>query len=100
MPNERLPEREVAARKAKMDERQEEIRERLRAWVRHFVAQYGQRGLAEALGVSEVTISTALSKTTGPGLKCLLAMHYNLGMDLRQLVRDDPVETDVSLKAK
>lgn len=71
-----------------------ELRSRIRAWMRYYRAHYGwsQRELAQALSLSEPTISNLIRNLEDPGLDCFVRMHFRLGADLGQMVRRNPPE--------
>jgi transcriptional regulator with XRE-family HTH domain len=73
-----------------------EVRARLRAWLRYYRDLYGwsQRELAQALTLSEATISNLLRNLEDPGLTCLVKMHFRLGADVPQMLRSDPPVVD------
>jgi biotin operon repressor len=72
-----------------------EVRERLRRWLVYFFTLAERRGatqkeFAEALGLSSVTISKARRGLEAPGLDMFVRMHFRLGADAREMMREDP----------
>ena len=69
-----------------------ELRDRIRRWVRHYIRHNGwsQREFAQAMSLSEATVSNLVYNKEEPGLDTLVRMHFRLGADLTQLVRIDP----------
>lgn len=72
-----------------------ELRIRIRKWVKHFYRPREARGVlrkeyAEELGMKPATMSNLLNEKEFPGLDTLAALHYRLGADCRELLREDP----------
>lgn len=59
----------------------DEVRSRLRAWVRYFMDDNGwdQQAFAEAINTSRPTITNILNDKRPMGLKTFVKMHFHLG---------------------
>src|SRR5436305_6915141 len=72
-----------------------ELKLRIAKWAQYYLHLRQEKGLsqrefADILGVSEVTVSNIKSGKDKGGLKTLFRLHYRLGADLREMVREDP----------
>jgi transcriptional regulator with XRE-family HTH domain len=72
-----------------------ELRERVRRWVRYFYGLQEPQGVsrkefAQSLGFSAATISNVLNGIANPGIDMLTRLHFRLGADLRQMIREEP----------
>lgn len=73
----------------------DELRERIRRWVKHYWRKAEAKGVnrqefAESLYLSPPTISNVLNDMEKPGLDTLAAIHFQLGADLREVLREEP----------
>jgi transcriptional regulator with XRE-family HTH domain len=72
-----------------------ELKLRIARWAQYYLRirtekGVSQREFADTLGVSEVTVSNIKSGKDKGGLKTLYRLHFRLGADLREMVREDP----------
>lgn len=76
-----------------------ELRERLRRWMKHYWRKAEAKGLnrqefAQSVGLSPATISNVLNDVEKPSIDSLAALHFGLGADLREMLREDPPEPE------
>lgn len=69
-----------------------EIRDRIRAWLRHYLTRRGwtQAKLAKRIGIKESTLSTILSGRRGAGFDVAYKMHVALKVSLDDLCDEYP----------
>lgn len=72
-----------------------ELRERLREWVKFYWRKAEERGVtrtgfAQALGLSPPTVSNVLNDNELPGFHFYSRLHFRLGADVREMMREDP----------
>lgn len=72
-----------------------ELRVRIRKWVQYFFSLREPKGIlrkdyAEELGLEPPTVSNLLNDVEWPGLDTFAALHYRLGGDPREMLREDP----------
>ena|SRR5216683_2488048 len=85
-----------------------ELRIRIRKWVQYYAKVFKavrlkQTDLAEALGLSDPTISNLVNEHVQGGLDTLIRLHYRLQAPLEIMVHSDPperVETPLGVPAK
>lgn len=82
---------------AKRTPTEAELRERIRAWVKYYWRKAEAKGVnrqefADSIDLSPATISNVLNDKEVPGLDTLVRLHYHLGADLREMIREDPSE--------
>src|SRR3954463_7120528 len=73
----------------------QELKLRIAKWAQYYLRLRTEKGVsqrefADTLGVSEVTVSNIRSGKDKGGLKILYRLHFRLGADLREMVREDP----------
>lgn len=70
---------------------EEELRERLRRWLRYLVDKpnSNQKALADALGMSQAHVSNLYNGKADPGLDFLVRLHFGTGAGW-EVVREDP----------
>lgn len=76
-----------------------ELRERIRRWVKHYwrlaeAKDVNRQEFAESLDLSPPTISNILNNQEVPGLDTLVRLHFYLGADLREMIREDPPRSE------
>lgn len=73
----------------------DEVRERIRAWLRHYASerahQYGsQKAFAESIGLSGPGVNQILNFRRTPGFDVAIKMHRGLHVSLDTLIDTDP----------
>lgn len=72
-----------------------ELRVRVRKWVQYYWSLREPKGVmrkeyAAELGFSAATISNVLNEEEVPGFDMFAALHFRLGLNPRDLLREDP----------
>lgn len=78
-----------------------ELRVRIRKWVQYYWSLREPRGAmrkdyAEELGLSPATISNVLNEVEDPSIDMFAALHFRLGLNPRDLLREDPPPFTIS----